>query len=255
MDEKAIENEAMHNIPLFYGMTLPVQQQQQQDDQEPYPIKKARTSEASQPLSPATPQAILDAFGNDNNSSDCGDVVGGMTTMGIKGNDDTARTTRIINQENGISNINNGTTTTTRVTAPITTAVTSTSVNNVSTTGIVAKSSKSSKISLKQSSGSDSSTIDEEYLRKLGILPSLKKMAKGVCKPCDPTAGLTLGGVPITKEKLAMLTPDDLDEHVLMQNGEPLSISKMADLLGFGDLDDDDDWEGGIVGLIENNLL
>ena len=88
-------------------------------------------------------------------------------------------------------------------------------------------------------------------------------MAKIRVKSCDPTAGLTLGGIPVTPEKLANLTPMDLDEDMLMRNGEPLPIDELARLLG---MDDDFDegafeLEGGqeedelILGMIENGML
>ena len=100
-------------------------------------------------------------------------------------------------------------------------------------------------------------------LSSLGLLPAAPKIR---VKSCDPTAGLTLGGVPVTPEKLANLTPMDLDEHILMRNGEPLPIDELAQLLGMEDdyeaiddatdvLDGNQDEDELILGMIENGML
>ena len=111
---------------------------------------------------------------------------------------------------------------------------------NISMSKKSAKNTSITTTSANNSSCTSKNTNDEnneDYLRKLGLLPSVAEMSCGIglCKPCDPMAGLTLGGKPITKEKLDKLGPDDLMEDMLMQNGEPLSIAKLAELLGFDD--------------------
>ncbi len=108
-----------------------------------------------------------------------------------------------------------------------------------------------------------SSKSKEDMLSSLGLLPAATKIK---VKPCDPTAGLTLGGVPVTPEKLANLTPMDLDEHVLMRNGEPLPIDELAELLGMEDdydaiddttygLDGNQQEDELILGMIGNGML
>ena len=85
----------------------------------------------------------------------------------------------------------------------------------------------------------------ESNLIKFGLIPSSNSLL--LCKPCNPTDGLTLGGKPINAEQLKTLGPDDLIEHVLMQNGEPVSIEKLAELLGM-----DDDVDGGLMDLAQS---
>ncbi len=97
-------------------------------------------------------------------------------------------------------------------------------------------------------------------LASLGLLPDVNKIR---VKSCDPTAGLTLGGVPVSPEQLASLTPMDLDEHILMRNGVPLEIDELARLLGMEEefdedafaLDETSDEDELILGMIENGML
>ena len=124
-------------------------------------------------------------------------------------------------------------------------------------------STKPSKSVQKPSKPKSSSKSKEDMLSSLGLLPAASKIK---VKSCDPTAGLTLGGVPVTPEKLANLTPMDLDEHVLMRNGEPLAIDELAELLGMEEdyeaidddtygLDGNQDEDELILGMIENGML
>jgi len=85
-------------------------------------------------------------------------------------------------------------------------------------------------VSSSASSPSTATFQKEHQLSRFGLLPPMSK-----CNPCNPAEGLTLGGRPITLDDLVMLTPDDLEEHILEQNGEPVSEDKLAGLLGFGD--------------------
>ena len=97
-------------------------------------------------------------------------------------------------------------------------------------------------------------------LASLGLLPDVNKIR---VKSCDPTAGLTLGGVLVSPEQLASLTPKDLDEHVLMRNGVPLEIDELARLLGMEEefdedvfaLDETSDEDDLILSMIENGML
>jgi hypothetical protein len=98
----------------------------------------------------------------------------------------------------------------------------------------------------KNSGTAKSDKSKEDLLSSLGLLPSVPKIR---AKLVDPTAGLTLGGVPISKERLESLTPFDLEEHILMRNGEPLPISELAELLGMDDVVDDDDY------LMDNEMM
>lgn len=52
-----------------------------------------------------------------------------------------------------------------------------------------------------------------------------------ICKPCQPGEGLTLGGRHITLDELMVLSPDELDEHALMQHGQPVPLGQLIELL------------------------
>lgn len=52
-----------------------------------------------------------------------------------------------------------------------------------------------------------------------------------MCCPCDPSAGLAVGGRPVTVAELNTLSPDDLIEHAVTRNGVELTIEEMAELL------------------------
>ena len=71
-----------------------------------------------------------------------------------------------------------------------------------------------------------------------------------ICKPCQPGDGLTLGGQPITLEEFMVLSPDELNEHALMQHGQPVPLSQLIELLEMPEefltmLEDDDDDDNG----------
>lgn len=64
----------------------------------------------------------------------------------------------------------------------------------------------------------------------LGI-GSGSNQVKVACKPCNPSAGLAIGGKPITMEELNLLTPDDLEENAVTRNGVELTMAEFAELL------------------------
>ena len=54
---------------------------------------------------------------------------------------------------------------------------------------------------------------------------------QSVCKPCNPSEGLAIGGRPITLEELQLLTPEDLEEHSVTRHGVELTMTEFAELL------------------------
>lgn len=73
-------------------------------------------------------------------------------------------------------------------------------------------------------------STSKDSLAALGLLPPVM-----ACKPVNPTEGLTLGGRPITLDELMVLDPDELEEHTIMQNGNPVSLGQLAELLAIPD--------------------
>eukprot|EP00531_Pseudo-nitzschia_arenysensis_P008301 CAMPEP_0116118540 /NCGR_PEP_ID=MMETSP0329-20121206/2158_1 /TAXON_ID=697910 /ORGANISM="Pseudo-nitzschia arenysensis, Strain B593" /LENGTH=240 /DNA_ID=CAMNT_0003612173 /DNA_START=67 /DNA_END=789 /DNA_ORIENTATION=+ len=112
----------------------------------------------------------------------------------------------------------------------------------------------------KSKNNKNSNKSKEDILSSLGLLPNVNKIR---VKSCDPTAGLTLGGKPVTEEQLKNLSPMDLEEHVLMRNGQPLEIDELARLLGMEEdfdeeafaLDETSEEDELILGMIENGML
>eukprot|EP00531_Pseudo-nitzschia_arenysensis_P008006 CAMPEP_0116133422 /NCGR_PEP_ID=MMETSP0329-20121206/10097_1 /TAXON_ID=697910 /ORGANISM="Pseudo-nitzschia arenysensis, Strain B593" /LENGTH=238 /DNA_ID=CAMNT_0003628051 /DNA_START=67 /DNA_END=783 /DNA_ORIENTATION=+ len=151
-------------------------------------------------------------------------------------------------------------TTTTTTTTTTTIPTTTNNIHVASTTTTSNSKPSNTKSKTKSKNNKNSNKSKEDILSSLGLLPNVNKIR---VKSCDPTAGLTLGGKPVTEEQLKNLSPMDLEEHVLMRNGQPLEIDELARLLGMEEdfdeeafaLDETSEEDELILGMIENGML